>query len=202
MIIEIENGDFTHVFADETNETWEYIQRATALESKKYSNLAIGPNEKYSYVDVLCYKGEPIEFFTMSGNNQFGPGALRAFTSQYTLQKYRGFRIEKTRFGAVQETVNFYDVIWPQITDKLPQYNLFFYTSLYGESNLEALFKKSLFHPEKWKWPTDRLYQIGQMESKHTAWKYVSYAGDITSLNRPSISTEEYVLRFRDQLPL
>lgn len=203
MIIEIENGDFTHVFSNTTNETWEYIQRAVSLESKKYSNLAIGQDEKYSYANVVCYKGEPIEFFTMAGEGQFGPAALRCLTSQYTLEKYRNLKIETSRFGAMEETVNYYENIWPQLCakyDTLLQYKLFFYTTSYGESNLETLFKNTLLHPEKWQWPTDKLYQIGRKEHKASAWKYASFSGDITLLDRPYLTTEEYLARFADQL--
>lgn len=199
MIEEITRGDFTHVVSDEPNEAWDYIQRATALESKKYSGLKIGPNEKYTICNVLCYKGEPIQFFTMSGN--IGEGVLRCFTSQYTLTKFRKFQIDNKNFPAVRETVNFYDNVWPLVSHHFPEYKLFFYTTLYNESNLEVLFKTTLTNPQKWKWPTDRLYQIGRVETKATAWKYVNYMGDITLLNRPSLSTEEYVLKFQDRLP-
>jgi hypothetical protein len=197
MIVEIERGDFTHVFADETNETWEYIQQATALEDMRYANLKVGPEEKYTMCNVLCYKGEPIQFFTMNGRD-FGEGVLRGYTSQYTLTKFRHFEMQNKKFPAARETVNFYENVWPLVESSFPQYKMFFYSSRYGESNLEVFFKTMLINPDKWSWPTDRLYRIGRMESKASAWKYVSHMGDISLLNRPSITTEEYISRFRN----
>ena len=197
MIFEIERGDFTHVFADETNDAWEYIQQATALENKKYANIKVGPNEKYTMCNVLCYKGEPMQFFTMNGKD-FGDGALRGFTSQYTLTKFRHFEMQNKNFPAARETVNFYNTVWPLVKSNFPEYKLFFYTSLHGESNLQIFFKTLLSNPQDWNWPTDNLYRIGRVESKPTAWKHVSYMGDISLLNRPSISTEEYLSRFRN----
>jgi len=200
MIIEVERGDFTHVFADEPNETWSYIQRATAQEDKSYSGLKIGPAEKYTMCNVLCYKGEPMQFFTMNGSS-FGEGVLRCYTAQYTLKKFRAFKSVNNVRTALHETVNYYSNVWPLISPHLPTYNLFFFSRLYGQSSLEKFFKSSLDHPELWTFGGEHLYRIGRNEQKPTAWKYVNYMGDVSLLARPRLTTEEYVSRFQDQIP-
>lgn len=201
MIVEIERGNFTHVFADETNETWEYIQRATALEDKQYANIKIGPEEKYTMCNVLCYKGEPIQFFTMCGGGRYGPSVLRAYTAQYTLKKHRTFLVADNSRPALYETVNFYDNVWPLVSHNFPEYKLFFFSRLYGARSLESFFKSELIRPDAWTFMRDRLFRIGRTDTKPTAWKYVNYMGDISLLDRPSLTTEEYVSRFQGQLP-
>jgi hypothetical protein len=207
MIFEIDRGDFTHVVANEPHPTWDYIQRMVAREDPSYSKESIGPGRKYTMANVLCYKGEPIQYFTMSGE-KYGDGVLRCYTSQYVLQKYRSLpgsigtiATSEGEYTSLSETVNFYDNVWPLISDNFPKYDLFFFSREYGTRRvMERFFKSKLEHPEKWTFGNDRLYHIGKLTDKMGAWKFVNYMGDIKLLSRPSLSTAEFEKRFAGQL--